>query len=131
MTNAERDTIKEMFIAINTDFTIQDELKVRQIKNKFIDNFTVDVTKEPEYVFDLLAAAYNEKNADDVEFSLYIGFAFDLFTEDFVDILCKLIEAEWHFRHEDIASILQRLKSPKAVNSLLHCGNNALEIFRI
>ena len=118
MTETERTAIIEMVMAYNTGFTMQNKAKVEEIKEKFLNDFTVDVTKEPEYIIRLLEIAYLEKKADDVEYSLIIGFSFNLFTKEYTDILLKLLEADWHYKHEDIAWIFQRLKIPEAVNLL-------------
>jgi len=118
MNTKERKTVEKMLVAFNTNFAMQDEVKVRKIKEKFLKNFTVDVTKNPQYVIQLLETAFSEKNAGDVDESLAIGFMFELFSESFSDILRKLIEADWHFTHEDIASIFQELKLPETVECL-------------
>lgn len=115
MTDQEKNTIQKL---IEIAFVIQDESKVSLIKNEFIKSFTVDITKEPSYLIHLLEMAFKEQNATDVESVLYVGFAFNLFTEEFVSVLCKLLEVDWHFQHENIASILKQLKCPDAVESL-------------
>ena len=118
MTDKERSTVMEMIVAINTDFAVQDEVKVKTIRDTFIRDFTVDVTREPEYVLKLLEAAYLEKNSGDVEFSITIAGSFNLISKDYVSILMKLIETDWHYMHEDIASIFQTLKSSNTVDCL-------------
>ena len=118
MLENERVAVKEMAVAYNTNFAMQDEDKTRKIKEKFMMDFTVDVTVNPYYVVQLLENAYSEKNADDVEYSLSIGFMFNLFSKFYSDILCKLIEEDWHFSHENIASIFQELKLPETVDCL-------------
>lgn len=75
----------------------------------------VDDAKNPLRIFE---RAYANKNAEDVEYSLLIGFLFNFFSNDYVDVLGQLIIEEWHFKHEDIASILQELKNPDSVKSL-------------
>jgi hypothetical protein len=105
MTSSERDTInKLMSNLITTDI--------------FIKDFSVDISTNPIYVKELLEIALAEKNTDDVEYVLYIGFTFNVFSEEYVEILSRLIEAKWHYQHENIAMILQKLKSPISVESL-------------
>ena len=118
MTENERETVLKMAVAYNTDFAMQDENKVKRIKEKFINDFTVDVTKEPEYVLQLLETAYLEQKASDVECSLIIGGMFSLISVEYTDIMLKLLKEDWHFCHEDIASYFQRFKIPEAVDLL-------------
>ncbi len=65
----------------------------------------------------VLEAAYETKNAEDLEYALIIGFVFG-FGPEHEDILCHLVEADWHFRHEDVVSALDDLRSPSAVTAL-------------
>lgn len=60
----------------------------------------------------------NKKDSDELDFALYIISIYGLLNEDFSLVLCKLLEENWHYKHEDIAFMLQELKSPKAVDSL-------------
>lgn len=105
MTNKERDTIKKLMTKLITE-------------EEFTKKFSVDISMNPGYVGELLEIAFNEANSDDVEYALFIGFTFNVFSEDYVGILCKLIEAKWHYQHENIAMIFQKLKSPNSIESL-------------
>ena len=87
-------------------------------KEQFIKKFSVDINNNPNYVMELLVCAYNEKNADDVEYALTVAYKLNLITERYVTILCDLLEERWHYRHEDIAKILQSMKSPSSIESL-------------
>lgn len=84
----------------------------------FTKSFTVDVQNNPSYIRKLLEETLSEHVADDVEYLLITIFQFKLFTQDYVDILCKLMQETWHFQHENIASIFQKIKSPKTVDCL-------------
>lgn len=96
-------------------------------KADFLQHFTADVVQNPNYVLKLLGQAYTEKRAEEVEYSLFIGFSFDLFTKDYVGILCNLIKSDWHVQHENIAMILQKLKSPASIESLYHWAITPLD----
>ena len=95
---------------------------IQKIKENFRKEFTVDVTKEPKYVLDLLEKAYSEKNSNDIEFILSIIDIFDVFStayqKEYKELLVKLLAADWHVYHEDIAHSIQRLKIPEAVDCL-------------
>lgn len=105
MTNFEREMVEKLMIKSISE-------------TEFINGFTVDIIQNRNYVKELLEEAYNNKDADDVDYSLFIGFSFNQFREDYLNILCKLIESSWHFQHENIARILQKLKSPNSIESL-------------
>jgi hypothetical protein len=105
MTNNERDMVQK--------------LMEKSISNEdFKRDFTVNVAQNIGYIKELLEIAYTEKNSDDVEYLLFVGFMFNLFTQEYVDVLCNLIEAPWHQQHENIAMIFQSLKSPKTTEAL-------------
>ena len=118
MTDNERAAAIEMFLAYNTDFAVQDEARVSEIKRKFLKDFGTDVTAKPHYVIQLLEAAYCEKNADDVSNALSITSMFSLSSKEYTGILLKLLEADWHYCHEGIAGIFQELKLPETVDCL-------------
>ena len=119
MTVNERLSVQKLMLISHV---IQNDSKVETIKQEFLNEFHVGKSELSDCIKDLLQTAYNEKNAEDVDYSLFIGFAFDVFTEDFSDILCKLIEESWHFQHENIASILQKLKMPNTIKSLYNAS---------
>ena len=84
----------------------------------FFLNYPMDLGMEKDYILSVLNQAYQERNSDDVEYALLLGFTISFFTEDFVDILCKLIREGWHYKHEDIVLILQELKSPESIDAI-------------
>ncbi len=87
-------------------------------EQQFLSEFTVNVVQHPSCVFELLERAYNEENADDIEQLIGIAGRFNLFTESNAELLCNLLEARWHYRHEDIARALQSIKSPNSIECL-------------
>lgn len=119
MTTKEREAIEYL---MGTAAIPRDEDNVCHIRREFLRIFTVDVTKEPDYVFRLLETAYNEKNADDLEYAFIVKGNFDLFTKEYPKeypaLLMKLLEEDWHIEHEDIAWIFQKLKLPETVDCL-------------
>lgn len=66
---------------------------------------------------DLLEDALRTQNAEDVQCTLIIGNVFGFSPED-RNILCQLLNAKWHFMHEDIVSALGELKSPQTLDAL-------------
>jgi hypothetical protein len=64
-----------------------------------------------------LEEAYRQKNEDDVECGLYVGFRFG-FTPEFLDVLTRLSEAEWHHSHEDVVAALDGLDDTRTIEAL-------------
>jgi hypothetical protein len=67
----------------------------------------------------LLTDAVNRKDGDDVEAALIVCFVFGI-TLDHLQLLVLLASADWHRRHEDVASALDGLRTPGAVDALYH-----------
>ncbi|WP_223435066.1 MULTISPECIES: hypothetical protein [unclassified Pseudomonas] len=89
----------------------------RVSKEKFIELVFVGSDIPEGYVCQELEAALAIKDADSVECLLIIGFIFG-FLMGCPDILSRLLIEDWHVCHEDIASALQSLKYPGAVDYL-------------
>jgi hypothetical protein len=58
----------------------------------------------------LLELAEQDRSAEDLQCALIVGHAFG-FTSDHKDILCRLIDDEWHYCHEDIVSALEAIQT--------------------
>lgn len=65
-----------------------------------------------------LLEAYQSQNADNVEEFIYLTFAFEVFDVRNVDILNQLVVSDWHYKHEDIALLLQRISSLDSIEYL-------------
>lgn len=68
---------------------------------------------------DLLREAVDRRDPVDVELALVVCFRFG-FTDGHLPPLLSLAFADWHQRHEDVASALGRLRSPASVDALVH-----------
>jgi len=68
---------------------------------------------------DLLRDAVARHDADDVELALIVCFNFS-FAEDHLDLLVGLAFADWHQRHEHVATALGEIASSSAVDALHH-----------
>ena len=64
-----------------------------------------------------LVAAAQSGDPDAVENALIQGFQVGI-TAEYVPVLIELLSTKGHRKHEDIVSALQRLKDPRAVDSL-------------
>ena len=68
--------------------------------------FGRDFSATPNDTVPLLQQACDDRNADDVEFALGLFFRFQP-TANYVPLLCELLVADFHTRHEDIIGALQ------------------------
>lgn len=68
---------------------------------------------------DLLKDAVDQRDPVDVELALVVCFRFG-FSDGHLQPLLTLAFADWHQRHEDVASALGKLRSPASVDALLH-----------
>ena len=68
---------------------------------------------------DLLGDAVARHDPVDVELALVVCFRFG-FSDDHVPLLLTLAFADWHQRHEDVATALGKIRSPASVEALAH-----------
>ena len=87
-------------------------------KHSFMMELGINIIQNPDHMVRLLENAYSEHHADDVERILALSYIFEILDENFVDILCRLLESDWHYRHESVASALQLLAPPEAADCL-------------
>ncbi|EDL57447.1 hypothetical protein [Gimesia maris] len=78
---------------------------------------------DSKYLTNELEAALMNHDSDVVEDLFFLGFKFSLFTSQHIKLLCLLLNQGWHRSHEDVASILQTLKSPESVDALFTAVN--------
>ena len=88
----------------------------------FLSSYPADINNKTAYTLHELKRAYLKKNAQDVEYALLFGFIFNAFSSECVNLLSLLLVETWHYKHEDIALILQDLKSSESVNALYHAA---------
>src|SRR5438876_12416414 len=99
------------------DLVISPPRGVGQIsKEEFLRQFPSSV-EHGKLAVKLLEEAYEAKDAEDLQCVLIIGFAFG-FVPEHKDILRRLIEADWHYSHEDAVSALETWPSPDTVEAL-------------
>ncbi|MFF3788387.1 HEAT repeat domain-containing protein [Streptomyces sp. NPDC001933] len=67
----------------------------------------------------LLRDARERRDADDVAMALIVKAAAGASGEEFLEPLTELFPAEWHRDHEDIVSMLGKLRSPRTVPTLV------------
>lgn len=70
---------------------------------------------------ELLSEAVKQRDGEDVEFALIVGFRFG-FTTEHLPWLISLSFADWHRAHEDVVFALEQLRTPVAVEALAHAA---------
>ncbi|MGQ0775200.1 MAG: hypothetical protein ACT4NY_12395 [Pseudonocardiales bacterium] len=65
----------------------------------------------------LLRDALARRDPVDVEMALIVADVFGV-TDDYLESLVALASKDWHFKHEDVVTLLGRLRSPEAVDAL-------------
>lgn len=80
--------------------------------------FGIDFREHPERLRELLDETFSTRQADDVESLLGIANRFGALTHEAIPLLCRLLLADFHQRHEDIARDLQSLRDPRSVAAL-------------
>jgi len=77
-------------------------------------------------LIELFESAIRTKNPDEVDMAVAEAFSV-LETSDCIPFLCQLLEFDWHYDHEDIASLLQQIASPKSVDVLFKTATRKFE----
>lgn len=97
------------------------EEEFRRISNEnFLKQFPPNSAADENYPISLIQKAVGEKDAELLE----KGFLLMLIQEDLhgfpirTEILCGLLQEDWHYKHEDIARNLQAAKDPQTIECL-------------
>jgi hypothetical protein len=120
--------VNDTEIAILSDEQKQQilDLALKKTTLEFIYK-TYPYTVDSAYVLHQLQLGSERKDASVIEYGLLLGFLINSFTLEYTGILNELILDDWHFKHEDIASILQDLRSPTSVDALYKAALSQLK----
>ena len=104
----------------------KDEITIKYLKENFLygDNEKIKIIKIG------LEKAYHNKDYHEVDLFVMSIFCFELYSKEFIDILCKLSKEEWHYKHEDIANIFQYIGSPNTVDCVYELAISNFEKYR-
>ena len=102
------------------------EINFRQLQKEFLKNDDERI----EYIKTELEKAYNEKNGKSINTLILAIYMFELHSEKFVDILCKLTKEEWHGKHEDIVFYLQQMELPSTIECIYELAISDFEKYR-
>ncbi|MBD2785034.1 HEAT repeat domain-containing protein [Xenorhabdus sp. DI] len=102
----------ESFLSISVD--------KKRFKEKYIDCFgEINICHE-------LELSILNKDADAIDLFLYFGAVIG-YNYSCISLLNKLILMQWHYKHEDLAMILQHYKHPSSVDALYQVSGFELE----
>ena len=102
------------------------QISFQQLQKEFLKNDDERI----EYIKTELEKAYNEKNGKSINTLILAIYMFELHSEKFVDILCKLTKEEWHGKHEDIAIYFMEMELPSTVECLYELAISDFEKYR-
>jgi hypothetical protein len=104
MTDYEKEIIKNIALG---KISQADGLKELRLTESKIKDFTLAS----------LNIGYETHDSDAIAWTLYFGSG-TMSSEEFVHIFCKLIVEDWHVSHENIALLLQEIKSPNSIECI-------------
>ena len=107
MTETEKKIINEFYFG-------------RMSRDELLRQYPVDLKKDKKHIYLAVRTAFEHRDSQELSFALAL-IVFDpsiVNTEEFVELLCLLLREKWHPEHENIATILQAIKSPKSVDAL-------------
>ncbi len=80
--------------------------------------FASDFRQQPASALRFLAEAADSRSEQDIESMLAICCSYGALSTEAVPLLCRLLTADYHGRHEDVARYLQDLRAPRSVDAL-------------
>ena len=95
--------------------------------NKLKKNYFIDDIK---FIKEELEKAYLFKDKTKLDILFWLIFTFDLYSEEFINILCKISKEEWHCRHEDIAIYFMEMELPSTVECVYELAISDFEKYR-
>lgn len=91
-------------------------------KEKFLARYSGIAELNVDYCFDMFDEAIQTKNSEMVEEAMLLTDFLKLFSAKFSSLLCKLLQEDWHYKHEDIAMILKEIKDSSTVDCLFNAA---------
>lgn len=102
----------------NTNAMLLDAFYAQKIPmGEFKKRFSLEGKSQYDFITDLLITAENNKDPDLLEDGITLILIFREMKYP-IGALNALLLASWHYRHEDIASLLQDARSPTSIDAL-------------
>lgn len=107
---------------------ISDESYKLLMRNKvtnedFLKLNNIDEGEFKNIVYNMVNCAIEDNNASMLEMYIFFVFRFKLYDDALGEKLYMTLPERWHTQHENIASILQKLKLPESVEALYITAN--------
>ena len=116
---------------------INDFNEAKNLLEKYLDKkISINKLKKKYFIDDIkfikeeLEKAYLFKDKTKLDILFWLIFTFDLYSEEFINILCKISKEEWHERHEDIAIYFMEMKLPSTLECLYELAISDFEKYR-
>ena len=95
------------------------ELMIKSItKEVVLIKLNIDRSSLQIELYELLKYSIEKKHSRNIEFALYLVAIYELEYNPYLDLLNKLILCGWHRQHENVASALDEIRSPKSTKFL-------------
>ena len=105
---------------------VSDFANKRISEHEFVLRYGVNFRNDQTKLLGELEQALASRSPNSVEYALLLGHIFG-WPRSAEIVLCKLLEEEWHTRHEDVAFTLQQLRPPCAVEPLYRAATKNLD----
>jgi hypothetical protein len=105
------------YVSNNQKQLILDLMLNRIDESQFFQRFPLEPERKARLSLDVLRAAMECECASDVSMGMLLAFHFGISSEH-AELLTRLLVADWHHSHENVASALDTLRYPGAVNAL-------------
>ena len=114
----------------NKLLNIMIELMKSKNKNEIKNKFNISDKEKVKIIKKGLEEAYDEKDEDKLYYVCSAIWEFNLHTEEWIDILCKLSKENWHNEHEDFASYFQEMRLPRTIDCIYELATSNFEKYR-
>ena len=94
-------------------------------EDEIFDLLGVNLRGQPLYTLDLLEKAYSDKDSDAVEMYLFLMDRYG-YSNQYANVLCKILLTDWHFCHEDIVFTLSEFKDWNIISCLYNAASMRL-----
>ena len=89
-------------------------------KEKFLARYSGIAELNVDYCLDMFDEAIQTRDAEMVDEAMLLTEFLKLFSAKFSSLLCELLQADWHYKHEDIATELKLIKDSSTVDCLFN-----------
>ena len=93
----------------------------------FFKKFDLDKDSILNLIIDFLNESIQRKDADTLDYIVYMIFYFDLSSESLLDIYDHLLLEKWHYKHEDLVTLIDSYRSEKSLAYLFKAATMKFE----